>query len=88
MSNKKLILGVAAGVAALAVVGVICKKKGYFDNISTGEFGTNLKNKISDLKDSAKQKYDELTGHQSETVSSTVKSATNTGNAGANPATA
>lgn len=27
MTNKKLILGIAAGVAALAVVGIICNKK-------------------------------------------------------------
>ncbi|MCR5862881.1 hypothetical protein LRS05_12390 [Flavobacterium sp. J372] len=62
MSNKKLILGIAAGVAALAVVGVVCKRKGYFDGFSgkADEFGTNLKDKFAGIKESAKQKFDEV----------------------------
>lgn len=61
MGNKKLILGVAAGVAALAVVGVICKRKGYFDNFSerASEFGSNLKDKFDSVKESARKKFDE-----------------------------
>jgi hypothetical protein len=99
MTNKKVVLGVAAGVAALAVAGIICKRKGYFDNISTGSWG----NKLSGLKDTAKQKLDSLMGHGSDNGSQTAGSATesssskstsakkgnsmNTGNAGMNPAT-
>lgn len=60
MSNKKLILGIAAGAAALAVVGVILKRKGYLDNISTGEFGNNLKDKYGSIKESAKKKFDDV----------------------------
>lgn len=89
MSNKKLILGVAAGVAALAVVGVICKRKGYFDGLSekADEFGSNLKDKFNNLKDAAKKKYDEV-AHEAQTAENTARKATNTGNTGANPATA
>lgn len=62
MSNKKLILGIAAGVAALAVVGVVCKRRGYFDGLSgkADEFGANLKDKFAGIKESAKQKFDEV----------------------------
>jgi len=63
MSNKKLILGVAAGVAALAVVGVIAKRRGYLDNLSNSEFGTSLKDKLSSVKETARKKFDEVTGH-------------------------
>ncbi len=98
MTNKKVVLGVAAGVAALAVAGVICKRKGYFDNISTGSLGS----KLSSLKDTAKQKLDSVMGHSSDNTemagstagSSSSKSTSakkgnsmNTGNAGINPAT-
>lgn len=62
MSNKKLILGIAAGVAALAVVGVICKRKGYFDGFSekADEFGSSLKDKFAGIKESAKGRFDEV----------------------------
>lgn len=88
MSNKKLILGVAAGVAALAVVGVICKRKGYFDGLGekAEDLGHNLKDKFNTLKDSAKKKYEEVSGHSAD--AQTSKNATNTGNSGINPATA
>jgi hypothetical protein len=77
MSNKKLILGIAAGVAALAVVGVIAKRRGYLDNISTGEFGSDLKDKLAAVKENARKKFDDvvskgtdladkLTGHGNE----------------------
>lgn len=62
MSNKKLILGIAAGAAALAVVGVILKRKGYLDNISerADEFGAKLTDKFGTLKESAKKKFDDV----------------------------
>lgn len=91
MSNKKMIMGIAAGVAALAVVGVICKRKGYFDGLGekAGDFGHNLKDKFNSLKDSAKKKYEEATGHSADTqTAQSSKNATNTGNSGINPATA
>ncbi len=91
MSNKKLILGIAAGVAALAVVGVVCKRKGYFDGLGekAEDLGHNLKDKFNTLKDSAKKKYEEVTGHSADAATAqTSKNATNTGNAGINPATA
>ncbi|OYQ37239.1 hypothetical protein CHU92_08590 [Flavobacterium cyanobacteriorum] len=100
MSNKKVILGVAAGVAALAVAGVICKRKGYFDNLSTGNWGSNLKNKLNNLKDTAMQKMGSESGNggetntQGATKSTTGKSTAkkgnsmDTGDAGMNPATA
>ena len=62
MSNKKLILGIAAGVAALAVAGVICKKKGLidFDSIcdKAGDLASNVKDKFNNLKDSAGKELD------------------------------
>lgn len=103
MSNKKLVLGIAAGVAALAVVGVICKRKGYFDNFGerAEEFGSGLKDKFADIKDSAKSKFDELVqkggdiadkvsnhaGDAADTASKAASSIKNTGNTGSNPAT-
>ncbi|MFL9843997.1 hypothetical protein [Flavobacterium rhizosphaerae] len=61
MSNKNAIIGIAAGVAALAVVGVILRRKGYFDNFSerAGEFGENVREKFNDAKAVAKQKFSE-----------------------------
>jgi hypothetical protein len=62
MSNKKLIVGIAAGVAALAVVGVICKRKGYFDGIidRAGEFGEEFADKYQSVKETARKKIDEV----------------------------
>jgi hypothetical protein len=103
MSNKKLILGIAAGVAALAVVGVVCKKRGYFDNLSTGDFATGIKDKFAGVKETAKKKFDDVvskggdiadkfTGHSDNAADKAGKENTaagknNTGNAGTNPAT-
>ena len=57
MSNKKLILGIAAGVAALAVVGIILKRKGYLDGVieKAEEFGSDIADKYSNVKESAKK---------------------------------
>lgn len=62
MSNNKVILGVAAGVAALAVAGIICKRKGYFDNFSekTGDLKNDLQDKFNNVKESARKKFDEV----------------------------
>lgn len=62
MSNKKLILGVAAGVAALAVVGIILKRKGHLDGIisKAEELGSGLADKYSNIKESARKKFDEV----------------------------
>jgi len=57
MKNKNLILGIAAAVAALAVVGVICNKKGYINFGSlldkAGDLAGNVKDSIGKIKDSA-----------------------------------
>ncbi|WP_159799951.1 hypothetical protein [Flavobacterium sp. MK4S-17] len=78
MSNKKLVLGIAAGVAALAVVGVICKRKGYFDGFSdkAEELGSNLKDKFRSVKDSAKKRFDEVV-HKGEDIAGTLSKAEN-----------
>jgi len=62
MSNKKVILGVAAGVAALAVVGIILKRRGHLDGIisKAEELGSDLADKYSSIKDSARKKFDEV----------------------------
>jgi hypothetical protein len=62
MSNKKLIIGIAAGVAALAVIGIIAKRKGYLDGVidRAGEFGEDIKDKFNSVKETAKKKYDEV----------------------------
>ena len=62
MSNKKLVLGVAAGVAALAVVGVICKRKGYLDGVcdKAEDLGRDIKDKYKNVKESARKKFDEV----------------------------
>jgi len=105
MSNKKLILGIAAGVAALAVVGVILKRRGHLDGMMSkaGEFGGGLADKYQNMKEKARQKFDDvvqkggeiadkLTGHAEEgnkaASGASGKTATSRGNAGMNPATA
>ena len=96
MSNKKMILGIAAGVAALAVVGVICKRKGYLDGFCdrAEEFGSDLKDKFAGIKETAKQKFDEVVQkggdiadkitHQGEDAAKTAAKNISNGN---NPAT-
>jgi len=62
MSNKKLIIGIAAGVAALAVVGIILKRKGYLDGVisKAEELGSDLADKYNTVKETAKKKFDEV----------------------------
>jgi len=62
MSNKKLIIGIAAGVAALAVIGIIAKRKGYLDGVidRAGEFGEDIKDRYNSVKETAKKKYEEI----------------------------
>lgn len=62
MSNKKLILGIAAGVAALAVVGIVLKRKGYLDGIidKAGEFGEDIAEKYNGVRETARKKFDEV----------------------------
>lgn len=69
MSNKKLILGIAAGAAALAVVGIILKRKGYLDNLSerADEIGSSLKDKFGTIKESARKKFDDAV-HKGEEI--------------------
>ncbi len=60
MSNKKLILGVAAGVAALAVVGVlIAKKKSKKNQLSSKatEAKDNFRSKLQELKKKATKEF-------------------------------
>jgi len=60
MSNKKLILGVAAGVAALAVVGVlVAKKKSKKNKLSAKaeEAKDNFRSKLQDLKKKATREF-------------------------------
>ncbi|NBL64008.1 hypothetical protein GV828_02205 [Flavobacterium sp. NST-5] len=57
MNNKNLILGIAAGIAAVAVMGYICNKKGYvnFNNIldKAGDIAGKIKDSAVKIKDSA-----------------------------------
>ena len=60
MSNKKLILGVAAGVAALAVVGIlVAKKKSKKGQLSAKaeEAKENFSAKLQELKRKAKKEF-------------------------------
>lgn len=60
MSNKKLILGVAAGVAALAIVGVlVAKKKSKKGQLSAraDEAKENFSAKLQELKKKAKREF-------------------------------
>ena len=60
MSNKKLILGVAARVAALAVVGVlVAKKKSKKNKLSAKaeEAKDNFRSKLQDLKKKATREF-------------------------------
>ena len=62
MSNKKLILGIAAGAAALAVVAVVLKRNGYLDGVieKAEGFGEDLADKYQSVKETARKKYDEV----------------------------
>ena len=62
MSNKKMILGIAAGVAALAVVGIILKRKGYLDGVidKAEALSGNLADKYQSVKETARKKFDEV----------------------------
>ncbi|TPD67052.1 hypothetical protein [Flavobacterium microcysteis] len=64
MTNKKLVLGIAAGVAALAVVGVICHKKGYVNFGSlldkAGDMAGKVKDTLGKIKDSAVAEADSM----------------------------
>ena len=62
MSNKKLILGIAAGAAALAVVAVVLKRKGYLDGVieKAEGFGEELADKYQSVKDQVLTGKDEL----------------------------
>jgi hypothetical protein len=57
MKNTNLIIGIAAGVAALAVVGIICNKKGYINFGSlldkAGDVAGKVKDSLGKVKDSA-----------------------------------
>lgn len=60
MSNKKLILGVAAGVAALAVVGlIVAKKKSKKGQLcaKAEEAKDNFKSKLQELKKKATREF-------------------------------
>ncbi|AXG74735.1 hypothetical protein DVK85_11035 [Flavobacterium arcticum] len=62
MSNKKVVVGVAAGVAALAVVGLLLKRKGHLDGLSekVDDLSHDLKDRFKNVKESAKRKFDEV----------------------------
>ncbi len=94
MSNKKLIVGIVAGVAALAVVGIILKRRGHLDGIigKAEELGSDLADKYQSVKESARKKFDEVVhkgGEIADKVTShaTETAATNTAAGKSNPAT-
>ena len=62
MRNKKMILGIAAGVAALAVVGIILKRKGYLDGVidKAEALSGDLADKYQRVKETARKKFDEV----------------------------
>jgi hypothetical protein len=86
MSNKKLIIGIAAGVAALAVIGIIAKRKGYLDGVmdKAEELGSDIKDKFNTAKEAARKKYDEVM-HKGGEIADKVNS---NSQAPTNPATA
>lgn len=83
MSNKKLIIGIAAGVAALAVVGIILKRKGYLDGVisKAEELGSDLADKYNTVKESAKKKFDEVVQKGGEIASQATEAASKTSTA-------
>ncbi len=89
MSNKKVILGVAAGVAALAVVGVLLKRRGYLDGVieRAEGYSEELADKYHTVKETARKKFDEVVQKgteiadkvkSGETPASAISSTTNT----------
>ncbi|NDI98784.1 hypothetical protein GWA97_06820 [Flavobacterium sp. LaA7.5] len=62
MSNTKVIVGIAAGVAALAIVGILLKRKGHLDGLSekVDDLTHSLKDRFKNIKESAKNKFDEV----------------------------
>lgn len=87
--NNKMVLGVAAGVAALAVAGIYAKKKGYLNNVNA----SSLKNSLGGLKDTAMKAFSGSTENSTSGSSASgsnskrKSSSTSTGNSGTNPAT-
>lgn len=60
MSSKKLVLGIAVGVAAIAVVGLIVAKKKSKKNKLSGkalEARDNFKSKLNELQRKAKKEF-------------------------------
>ena len=60
MSSKKLVLGIAAGVAAIAVVGLIVAKKRSKKNKLSGkarEAKDHFKSKLDELQRKAKKEF-------------------------------
>jgi len=80
MSNKKLIIGIAAGVAALAVIGIIAKRKGYLDGVidRAEEFGEDVKERYNSVKETAKKKYEEIADKVKSNGEATQAPTTNT----------
>lgn len=64
MKNKNLVIGIAAGVAALAVVGIICNKKGYINFGSmldkAGDIAGKVKGSLGKIKDAAVAEADTM----------------------------
>lgn len=83
MSNKKVIIGIAAGVAALAVVGIILKRKGYLDGVisKAEELGSDIADKYNTVKESAKKKFDEVVQKGGEIASQATDAASKTNTA-------
>ena len=95
MSNKKLIVGIAAGVAALAVVGIVLKRKGYLDGIieKAEGYSEEIADKYQTVKETARKKFDEVVQKGGE-IADKIKSGespsaaiNNTTAANSNPAT-
>lgn len=84
-----MILGIAAGVAALAVVGLICKRKGYLDGFceKAEELGEDLKDKYKSVKESARQKFDEVVQKGGEIADKLKNHAEDAADKNINPAT-
>jgi len=72
MANKKLFYGIAAGVAALAVVGLVAAKqrsKRKFES-QVDEAKQNFKSKLSELQRKAKKEYKNSGGETKDAVNS------------------
>lgn len=82
MSNKKLILGIAAGVAAMAAVGIVLKRKGYLEGVSekADELGHDLKDRFNNVKESAKKRFNEVVQKGEDLASKAKEHKTNSSN--------